>query len=175
MPSILASISGLSNANWIDIIAIAILAICVIWDAIRGISATIGSVVALVASFKLAFLVCPWVQATIQKGSSNETTMATFLPVAVAIVLVIVLFIILRFLLTKFIQVVVQRPIDNILGALAGLIKGMLVIFLIFVIIRIALGGSYSSSAFSKSRTGSQLFPVVEKAISTSYRIGTSK
>lgn len=174
MLSTIAAISGISNANLVDIFAIVVLAICTIGDAIRGISTTIGTVASLVASFKLAFMVCPWIQSALVKNT-NGTTMSTLLPVAVAIILLVIIFIILRYLLTKFVQVVVQKPIDNILGALAGLIKGALVLFLIFAILKLVLGGSYSSSAFSKSQTGSQLYPVLEKAISTSYRIGVSK
>lgn len=175
MTSILASfLSELTNANWVDIASITILAICVIWDAVRGISATIASIAALIASFKLAFTVCSWVQLSLAKNAGGSTVSA-FLPIATTIVLLIIIFIILRFLLTKFIQVIVQRPVDNLLGALAGLIKGMLTIFLVFAITKVALGGNYSSSAFSKSRTGRQLYPALEKVISNSYNIGTSK
>lgn len=174
--SISSQIASASASNWIDLVAIVIVLSCVTWDAIRGFSATLAHVAALLIAFKLSFSICPWVRSALS-SVGGSSSLAAILPFVAAIVILVILFLLLRFLLAKFVQVLVKSPTDNILGAITGLAKGLLILFLIFAALAIILGKSYDSSAFASSWTGKKVFPVLEKTVSPAYRqaIGEGK
>lgn len=158
------SISGFSAASWIDAACLGVVVFCVGWDALRGFSATLAQIVALVAAFKLLFFVYPHIASVLPQGGVAALA-AGF---AAALAVGFVAYLALRFLIAKVAHVVLIAPIDNILGAATGFAKALLLIFLAFSLVALVCGSSYSSTAFAKSRTGTRVMPAVERLLAPS-------
>ncbi len=163
----LASLAGRTTASWVDVACLLVLLTCIVWDAVKGFSATVAQIAALVIAFRLSFFVCPAVRAAIPAGGGLAASVAPF---AAALAALVLLFFLLRFAIAKFVQVILQRPVDNIVGAFAGLVKGLLLLFLLFSLAAVTLRGSYSDTAFAKSYFGRKVFPAMERFIAASYR-----
>ncbi len=163
----LASLADRPAASWVDIACLVVLLVFIVWDAIKGFSATLAQIAALVIAFRLSFFVCPAVRAAIPSGGGLAASLAPFIAAIAAMVL---LFFLIRFAIEKFVKVILQKPVDNIVGALAGLLKGLLLLFLLFSLFAIVLRGSYADSAFAKSYFGRKVFPAMERFVAASYR-----
>lgn len=175
--SIFSSIATLPASLWIDIASLVVLIVCVVYDCIKGFSANLSRVAALIISFKLAFATCPFIRTSLASFGATKEVTSSIIPIILAIVLLIILFIILNYLFAKFIRILVPSPVDNILGALTGSLKALLLIFFVFVVVKLVLFGNYDSSSFAKSKTGSKVVPVIERIVATSYSMvkNTSK
>lgn len=158
-------LSSISPTLCVDVVCLIIVGTCLVWDVIRGLSATLAQVAALFLSFKLAFFVCPWVRKSLAATNASNAPFASVLPTIVALALLVILFFLIRFLINRFIRILIPSPTDNIIGGFSGAIKGLLLVYLFFIIIQLFLGSSYSSSFFAKSRTGSSVIPALEKVI----------
>ncbi len=165
LPLAVTSLSSLSCEAWIDIVSVAVVGVCMIRDAIKGLSATVATIAALIISFKISFSLCPLFRDFFSGIGMSSSTVFSYLPSITAIILLIILFFIFRFIFRKFISVIIPVPVDNILGALLGCAKGIMIIFAVFVVFSIVLGRSYASSPFAKSQTGTHIIPVVDKII----------
>lgn len=167
-PAPMASIlSSLTAEGWIDAVCAVVVATAIIWDAIRGLSATLAHIAALIVSFKLAFHIYPYLASLLSGGPGGANSAA--MQVAAFILTLVVLFLLfalLRFVIARVAHVVLVAPVDNVLGALAGLAKGLLAIFLVFSLVLVIKGGDYPQTAFAKSWTGRRVMPALEKAAS---------
>lgn len=167
----LASVfQGFTAETWIDLVCAVIVTAAMIWDAMRGLSATLAHILALVVSFKLAFLVYP-LAVSLLIGSSGDGAGSLAMQVAaflLTVVLLFLLFALLRFTIARVAHVVLVSPLDNILGAAAGLVKGLLAVFLAFFLVLVVKGKDYQQTPFAKSWTGRRVIPALEKAASPS-------
>lgn len=145
---------------WIDIACATLIIALATWDAIRGLSATLAQIAALVLAFKLSFLLYPHIASLIPSSGA-----APALVFGLTLVAAFVIFIILRLIIAKVAHVILISPIDNILGAIAGIIKGLLLLLVIFCAVALVTRSYYSDTAFAKSRTGIRVMPVVERII----------
>lgn len=149
--------SAIGAPTWVDIACAAVVLVFATWDAIRGLSATLARIAALVLAFKLAFLLYPRIAALLPSSGAAAPALAFGLTILAALLVHLVL----KAIFARVVRVVLSEPLDKILGALAGALKGVILVFVVFSLIALATGGSYGGTAFAKSRTGSRVVPAV--------------
>ena len=154
-------LSTIPAPMWIDIACATLIIALATWDAIRGLSATLAQIAALVLAFKLSFLLYPHIASLLPSSGAA----APALVFGLTLVAAFVIFIILRLIIAKVAHLILISPIDNILGAIAGIIKGLLLLFVIFCAVALVTRSYYSDTAFAKSHTGIRVMPVVERII----------
>lgn len=166
--STLASIfTGISGATWVDIVCAVFVAIFVIHDARRGLSAMIAQITSLVIAFKFAFLLHPFIAAQIS-GDGFANAIAVF---AVTIIVAFAIFIILKFIFAKIAHVFLISPLDQILGGLAGAIKSLLLLFIVYFAITSVMGESFNDTVFAKSKTGRNVMPIIAKLMAPAAKL----
>lgn len=150
---------------WIDIVCLAIVAACAIWDAVRGLSATIAQIAALVIAFKLSFLIYPRIASALPQDTAPMLAASFALTLAAAVAI----FLITRFAIARIAHLVLMPPIDNILGAVTGTVKAMILLFAVFSTVSLIAGKSYPSTAFAKSVTGARAMPALERLLAPEH------
>lgn len=158
-------LAKLSAAEWIDIACVAVLVFFITADALRGLSATLAQIAALVVSFKLSFFIYPYAVSLVCGSGTGGVIVLQIAAFALTLVFLYIIYRLVSYILAKVVHVILVAPIDNVLGALAGALKGILVIFVVFSAVLLVTGGGYGGTAFAKSRTGRSLVAPLEKIL----------
>lgn len=158
-------LSRLSAADWIDVACFAVLAFFITADALRGLSATLAQIAALVVSFKLSFYIYPYVVTLVCNSGTGGVIVLQIAAFVLTLVLLYIIYRLVKYILAKVVHVILVAPIDNVLGALAGALKGVLVIFVVFSAVLLVTGNGYGRTAFAKSRAGRALVAPLEKIL----------
>lgn len=151
----------MTPANWIDVASVSVVLVFVVCDAVRGLSATLARIAALVLAFKLAFLLYPRIAMLLPSSGAYAPALAFGLTLLAALLVHLVF----KALFARVARVILSAPLDKILGALAGALKGVLLVFVVFSVIALATGSSYGGTAFAKSRTGARVVPAVGRLL----------
>ena len=167
-PILAFSFSSLSAGSWIDIACIALIALFVVFDAIRGFSTTLSVLLGLLIAIHSGY----WLYLPLKSMLGNlsccksHPTLGALLPYVVAILIGVVLFLLFRYFFRRFFKLIVESPMDQILGAVAGLVKALLLILIVFSGASLLPRASRVRRIFCEdSRMGRKVVPLVHTGL----------
>lgn len=146
-------LSSLPCGTWADVVFFAMAVVFAVYDAIRGISASIATVASLIVSIRALFRPSCSLLASLMPG-----TPAMMQYVAASLV-VVAGFLVMRFLLARFLKIIIAPPLDNILGVLSGLAKSVVVLVAAFSLLSFAMGAENANGLFGKSVSCGKIYP----------------
>ncbi len=168
IPTPIASLLPLTPGNWVDLVCLGLLAICILTGLFIGFSRMLAWLIGMLITLQVGYWLYPTVlvhgRAVVQ--GRVHPVLAAVLPYLLAVAVGLALFLLLRLLLHRFFKLLVEQPVDRIFGALTGTAQGLMILFFLFSLVSLLPPANpLRKKICEQSVTGRILTPVVKSVL----------
>ena len=167
-PTTLASIFPLTPGNWVDLVCLGLLAICILTGLFIGFSRMLAWLIGMLITLQVGYWLYPTVLFHVRAVVQGRVhpVLAAVLPYLLAVAVGLALFLLLRLLLHRFFKLLVEQPVDRIFGALTGTAQGLMILFFLFSLVSLLPPTNpVRKKICEQSVTGRILTPVVNSVL----------
>ena len=121
--------------NYLDIIILALVALLVIYGAMKGFIISLASLIALVLGIYIAVNFSNYIEVVLAENVHPSHTWLPILSFTITFLIVVIIVMLLAKALEKLVDLVGMGILNHIFGGIFGLVKGILLVSVIFFII----------------------------------------
>ncbi len=151
----------LSTTNLVDVIAFALIAICMLFGARRGLSGELAGTVSTVAGFVLGMIfytpLVNWLLDNSRLGPQSASVVAFI----VVFLVVFAIMLVIRISVKALLKVTIDKKTDRWGGAMAGMVKALVIVLAFFLIMIVSPSESMGRMFGSESLIGNILLKAI--------------